>query len=313
MGKLNICSSSLFNLAISFSRTFPRFTQWLRYKVEGNSLWPARKQILDYYKQHPKDIGDDEMREALSFIKKRGVDLFPYFWMLKYNPIKIKVYADDTCGLSYVLHEGKKLYLRRGTSPARAKLVYNALIQEQDKKSPHVYETDTFKVSHGSIICDVGAAEGIFALTHIEEAKKVYIFETEEDWIEPLQKTFEPWKEKVVVINKFASDKNSDNTVTLDSVLEEDSLQGGDLFLKLDVEGAEKLVLTGASEVLNSSKFTTKAAVCTYHYNHDYKELTTLMSAFDYNVATSKGYMCCFYGTPPPPSFFRRTMIYCDK
>ena len=311
MGKFNIDTLPLFNFAIGFSRLFPRFTQWLRLKVEHDGLWPARKQILDYFEEHPEDIKDEEMREALSFIKKRGVNLYPYFWMLKYNPTKIKVYTDADCGLLYVLHEGKRLYFKRGTSPSRVKLVYNALIQEQDKNSPHTYQTDAFKISPDSIICDVGAAEGIFALTFVEGAKKIYLFETEEEWIEPLRKTFEPWKDKVTVIHKFASDKDANNSITLNSVLEPDV---GNLFLKLDVEGAEKSVLLGASEALASDRFVTKAAVCTYHYNHDYEELKSLMAdGYNYKVETSRGYMCCFYGTPPPSLFFRRTMIYCKK
>ena len=164
-----------------------------------------------------------------------------------------------------------------------------------------------------SIIFDLGAAEGIFALNVIEKAKKIYIFESEKEWLLPLQKTFEPWKDKITIINKYASENDSESTIKLDAIAK-DIEPNQNIFLKLDVEGAEKQVLIGAKQLLNSDNQHVKAAICTYHYPQDYNNLTDLMvNDFNYNISTSKGYMCCFYGGVPDSEYFRRTMIYCYK
>lgn len=311
MNKSKIKSSWFFPASIYFMRTFPLLTQWLRYKLENNRRWMVRKEILDYYKDKSPDDLDDDTKEGLRYIKKKGLELFPFFWADKYSPLKVKVYMDDACGLQYVLHDNKRLYYKRGLNPSDIQLSYTALSIEQDKKSAHCYLTDSFDLDDGSILFDLGAAEGIFALSVIERVEKVYLFESDPEWIEPLRKTFEPWKDKVEIINKYASSQDSDHSITIDTVLKD--TEKASLFLKVDVEGAEKDVIRGASKTLDSDRFKVKAAVCTYHYHHDYNELCSLMDSIGYKAEHSKSYMLCFYSKPLVYPFFRRALIYCYK
>lgn len=47
------------------------------------------------------------------------------------------------------------------------------------------------------MIADIGSAEGNFSLSNIENVKKVYLFESDKEWIEALEATFRPWRDKV--------------------------------------------------------------------------------------------------------------------
>ena len=62
----------------------------------------------------------------------------------------------------------------------------------------------------------------------------VYLFECDEDWIEPLIATFKPWESKIEIVRKFVSNKNGDNITSLDTFLKNKSIN---LFLKMDIEG----------------------------------------------------------------------------
>ena len=55
----------------------------------------------------------------------------------------------------------------------------------------------------GKVFVDVGCAEGYSSLEIIEEAKHVYLFEQNESWLEAIRATFEPWKDKVTIVQKY--------------------------------------------------------------------------------------------------------------
>lgn len=269
-----------------------------------------RKDIIKYYDSLlPSEI-NEEQQEAVSYIRKKGAHYFPYSFIEKYNPEKVKVYTDEKCGLKYILHNEKRLYFARETSAFNIQRIYTNLLYEQDRKSAHCYQTETFRIEEGDVLFDVGAAEGIFSLTVIEKVKKVYVFEVEERWLEALRETFKPWIDKVEIICKYVSDTDSEQTAKLDTVVSE--ISGECLFLKLDVEGAEKQVIKGADNILTSGKNRIKAAVCTYHNQQDHEELSGIMEKLNYTVTTSQGYMLFKQGKPEPP-YLRRGLIYCKK
>jgi 16S rRNA A1518/A1519 N6-dimethyltransferase RsmA/KsgA/DIM1 with predicted DNA glycosylase/AP lyase activity len=82
------------------------------------------------------------------------------------------------------------------------------------KKVCNKKHVDSFGVSEGDIVVDVGAAEGNFALSVVEKANKVYIIEGNAAWCDALRQTFLPYKEKVEIIQKFLSDVADDDHVT---------------------------------------------------------------------------------------------------
>ena len=70
-----------------------------------------------------------------------------------------------------------------------------------------------------------------------------HIVEGDHDWIEALKETFKPYKEKVRIIEAFASSQSFGKYIKLDDVLD-----GGIDLVKMDIEGSEKKALIGAKE-----------------------------------------------------------------
>ena len=162
----------------------------------------------------------------------------------------------------------------------------NFVSLEQDLQSPHRYLEGDFDVQEGDIVIDAGVAEGNFALDIVDRAKKVYLVECEHMWIEALNKTFEPWADKVVIIEKMLGDTDDENHISIDSFVEEGHIN----FLKLDVEGAEIPALKGASGVLENSR-KVKCAVCAYHCKNAERDICRLLENYHFYTSTTKGYM----------------------
>src|SRR5690606_30541039 len=109
-----------------------------------------------------------------------------------------------------------------------------------------------FQITQGDVLADIGSAEGIFTLMNIELLEKAYLFEQDEQWIEALEATFAPWKEKVIIIPKYVSDRKSEKEIRLDQYFQNTTLQPN--FFKIDVEGAEEKVLNGMQGLAAQSK-----------------------------------------------------------
>jgi hypothetical protein len=192
----------------------PALKIWLMRFIDHNR-YKLRLDIIRYLESELREKPDGKKEEFLKILWKNPLYMIPY----EYDyvpPLHKAVVYDDVDGNRYVLHDGKKLYFPNDWSVFQIKLAYMALLKEQHIKSPHRYETDDIYVHDGDIIADCGAAEGIWALSSVEKAGKIYLFECEENWIAALKKTFEPWKDKVEIVNKFVSDTNSGNNITID-------------------------------------------------------------------------------------------------
>lgn len=160
---------------------------------------------------------------------------------------------------------------------------------DQDINSPHLYEYGGIAVKQGDILVGAGVREGNFALHHIEKASKVYLIECDETWMEALQYTFRPYKDKVVFCNKFLDSKNSKSTINLDTLV----LESVD-FIKMDIEGSEIEALNGAAQVFAKSK-NICCAVCSYRKHGDEEKIIKVLESYGLQTETSKGYMLFFY------------------
>ncbi|MES2427312.1 MAG: FkbM family methyltransferase [Bacteroidota bacterium] len=269
-----------------------------------------RKKILRYFSELPKEKITDEQLQVIDYLKNNKVCTFPYDYQFTYNPEDIKVYKDNTLNMNYVLLDNKRLYFKRSWDQSMIKSYYNLLLIEQDIRSPHLYLTDNFYVGDDSIIADIGVAEGNFSLSVIEKAKKIYLFETNEEWIEALEATFAPWKSKVNIINKYVSDKNDSENVSLDFFLKDKERVD---FLKIDVDGAEEVVLKGCENLLKNEKGV-KVALCTYHQQNDEKHFAELLNNIGFSVSPSNGYMIFYnHGFNLEPPYLRRGLIRATK
>ena len=268
-----------------------------------------RSNILDHFAGLPENEVNDEHREVLKYLEYNPVRIFPYLFHENYSAEEIEVFYDKEKGMRYVLQEGKRLYFKKRWNEKRIKRAWSDLQREQDIDSPHRYLTPEFSVGEDDVIADIGAAEGNFSLAVIDKVKKIYLFEYEKDWIEALRATFAPWPEKVEIIGKYVSDKDDESHIRLDTFYEEKK----DLtFLKIDVDGAESVVLNSSKEIFKSVK-PLKVVLCTYHKNNDEKDFIFLMKDYGFTVSPSKGYMINYYDKKMKAPYLRRGLIRAVK
>jgi hypothetical protein len=237
---------------------------------------------------------------------------YPFIREYLYKPINIQF--DDTRSLYYVYHNKKKLYFKKGLSKKRIRNMYNDLCIEQDVRSPHSYAAFPICYQSTDVVVDIGAAEGIWALDMVEKIREVHLFECDETWIEALQATFEPWKEKVFIVNKYTANFTDDNNTTLDDYFREKKRTP--TVVKIDVEGAEAECIKGASTLLNRS--IRHALICTYHKYEDFSELSAMMKKQHFEIQPSKGYMIYYLEAlscdwKDISKIFRKGLIYAKK
>lgn len=265
--------------------------------------------IVKYYEYLPKPL-PAEIQEIFNYLQTNSLAIFPYPFHHRYSELDIVVYDDKEKHLCYVLLDGKRLYFKRKWSKKEIKRRFNWLLIEQDIQSPHRYLTDQFRFEDGEVLIDVGAAEGNFALSIVEKASRIVIFETNKEWIEPLLATFEPWKDKVQIVKKFVSDHAGSSHTTLDDFFSDDEPCA--LFLKIDVEGAEAKLLRGAEKIL-SRQDPLKLALCTYHKQDDEKQFNSLLKQKGFETRCSDGYMIFYHDKTIKAPYLRRGLIRAEK
>lgn len=167
-----------------------------------------------------------------------------------------------------------------------------------------VYDNEHVHVRSGDTILDLGAHLGTFtdyALHH--GAGKVIAFEPEPTNVECLRKTFaeEIQAGKVIIVEAAVSDHSGElhfaqdsghhgsargklaedgglivRATTLDESVASLGLESVD-FIKMDIEGAERLALAGARETLE--RFEPRMAICVYHLPDDPTVIPPLVMA----------------------------------
>jgi len=266
------------------------------------------KAIQKYY-SNLSEPHSEEIKSVLGYLSTNPIAVFPYHFQNEYIADDIEVFFDGVKGMSYVLLDGKKLYFKKRWGKKKIQNLYNLLSKEQDIRSPHRYLTEQFRFDDGEVLVDVGAAEGNFALSVVEKASRIILFEADKEWIEPLNATFEPWKDKVEIVNKFVSNITDSDNAKLDDYI---STGVTGTFLKIDVEGAELRLLVGCSRILSDQK-PLKVAICTYHKQDDEKKFRSLLTQKGFKTSHSDGFMLFFYDKQIKAPYFRRGLIRAEK
>lgn len=267
-----------------------------------------RREVINYSKTEKLDT---EKKELIKNIKKSLLlKVFPYDFTKKYKLNSIKVYNDKEADLPYVVHKNKRLYLRQKPFEFLVKNYYKTLLIESDSESPHKYLDSSFDIDNNTILFDLGAAEGIFALENVEKCKHIYLFECDDTWIRSLEKTFEPYKDKVTIVKKYVSNNNDENNITIDSYLEE-LKETDNVFVKMDIEGAEIKAIEGMNKVLDKIK-NIKLAVCSYHNQSDEVNIRKLFDE-KFEITPTKGYVLFYYDPNFKSPYFRRCVLRIKK
>ncbi len=269
-------------------------------------------EVLSYYETHKEE--SFSYGEELSFLQNERFDIFPYPFI--HNKISVEIGIEDKIKLPYVLHKGKRLYMPLEYDKKRVEVVYRRLVEKESitsdgclSKSPHQYQSDTFKIEEGDVLVDVGCAEALLSLDVIDKVKKVYLIESDLRWFPALKTTFAPYRDKVVLVNKLVADTDSDTTITLATLLKEE--QNSPLFIKMDIEGYETQVI-GASKDFLENHPKVKVACCTYHKANDAETLEKIFQSYGYEITFSDGYMLFRPDSLTPP-YFRKGVIRAQK
>ena len=197
------------------------------------------------------------------------------------------------------------MYFKQNWSVLSCKSYIKTLLVEQDARSPHCYCTDNFYVNNDETLLDIGAAEGNFSLLSINKAKEIYLFEYNIDWYKALEKTFEPFTEKVKLFNKKVDSKTASNSIKLDDLPE---LYTKKLFIKMDVEGSERDIFKGMEKLLATNK-NIRIAVCTYHGYNDAVEFENYFKQLGFKTEFSSGYMLYYFANDLKPPYLRKGFL----
>lgn len=255
--------------------------------------------FLNFYRPFRAWLGatrrgeSQEVRQAWRILWQKGLSAYPYTWRATYDHTRYDVMHDAQNGLPYVLHHGRRLYFRRQTDGTDDRLIaraYRHLLIEQDPRSAHRYVPDLGQL-RGRTLLDIGSAEGIFALDCMDYVEHACLFECDPAWIEALEATFAPWRDKVTIIRKYVSNADNENEITLDTFLQNRPAER--LFLKMDIEGYERKAIDGARRLLAQSPGLS-GAIAVYHTPDDEPYISRHLAAAGYHTQTTPGFL--YYG-----------------
>lgn len=266
--------------------------------------------LLDYYAQHEADA--TQYQKELDYLRQRGSYCnFPY--KPQHEDIIVESGFDQTNGMAFVIHKNKRLYFHEAYSEDEAEETYRNYLfvekllgKEDIPEAPHQYQSPRVHVADGDVVFDIGAAEGLFALDNIDKASHVVIVESDPKWIEPLKHTFAPYGDKVTIIQKFVSDADTENTISLKKLLSDITYDSA--FVKIDIEGHELPSIASAESMLKE-KTGIKLAVASYHKQHDADKMKNFFDRLNYYTEFSNGYMLFNQYDSPTPPYFRKGIV----
>ena len=264
------------------------------------------KELCDAIVSKYDDNSDPEIQNVLDVYRTGELSFFGSYHPAYRNFSDVKRDAD---GFPYIVFEDKKMFYPKDHhfQILDGREVVADILYEQGENSPHRYIPDGYKMPPNAIILDAGVCEGNFALRYVEDASKIYLVEADERWMQALEMTFKPFREKVVFCNKFLSGRNNSKEITIDSLVNE-KLD----FLKMDIEGSEVYALLGGRKTLESSN--TQCAICTYHRQYDEDYVSFIMKSYGYATSKSKGYVFFSYDDTIADTLdLRRGVVYASK
>ena len=250
----------------------------------------------------------------LEFLQKSAgtLPVFPYA-KIRMEMGDIKSGREEANGLPFVCHGDKRLYFPKSWKVNNAEEAYRYFVETEGilgsgclEKSPHSYVSDSFKVEKGDVVLDVGCSEGLFALDNVDLAGKVYLFETQKCWKTANDATFAPFGDKVKVYNRFVGSQTNGKVIALEDAVK-DEPDESTYFIKMDIEGGERLVITSSAEFFKKHKV--KLACAAYHRQDDAEVLKARLEDMGFNVVFSDGYMLPDMNGSVFP-YFRHGMIY---
>ena len=241
-----------------------------RYKSAGSAADESMRSILDYLGTHDLDVWNGQMKYNSNELRSR-----------------ISCDLDDACGLYYTDWHGHRMYLKRSlNTPNKVRNYLESIVVEQLPSSPHCYRQPGYEFEGGTL-ADAGAAEGFFALDCIEKADRVILLEADPEWVEALQHTFEPYRDKTVILGRFLGDHDGEDTVLLNTLIQ----TYGVSYLKCDIEGMENSVIESLDISVVESASELTLLIAAYHNVNGAEQLAGRLLQMGFEARYSRGYM----------------------
>jgi hypothetical protein len=239
--------------------------------------------------------------------------VFPYPSLEPPDPVEIGI----SSGFPFVLHGSRRLFFPKNWTRSKVEKTYRSFVEQENiigegekyprplAKTPHQYMGGPVKVESGDVVVDIGAAEGLFSLNIAERASKIVLIENDSQWFAPLERTFEPFQDKTVIVKKAVGDRDSRHSIRLSTALRD--VPDDRVFVKMDIEGAEVSVVDASRDLLGSPR-DIRWACCTYHRANDADALEKIFRSEGYSTEFSDGWMLFLHHRLEPP-FFRHGVI----
>lgn len=167
------------------------------------------------------------------------------------------------------------------------------------------YEQDGITVEPGGVVLDIGANMGVFTCYAASKGCRVYAFDPNDEVLPVLERQRALYPDRITVIPKGLSDSEGTATfnranepassslvmplgtstvqieiTTLDAFAKKEGLDRIDL-VKLDVMGAERMVLAGAMETLRKFKPMMSIHIYTHFHENELENVTKMIKAID--------------------------------
>lgn len=228
----------------------------------------------------------------------------------RYEQVASGLLYDVSCDMFYVMIDGKPLYYPQEFSGEQVLKRYRRLCEEQDRESAHCYRNGNLQIPAGAVIMDAGAAEGYFALTVIEHVGRVYLADRDECWNAAWQKTFAPYRDKVVFLHGALGRPEAGCDVTaIDDIIGTGRLD----FLKVDVGGAEQEVLLGAQNVLGNAT-AMRCVVAAYHTHESEAQIVHILRENGFKTDREDGYFLHMdYEKPIWENELRHALVWAER
>ncbi|RQO30422.1 hypothetical protein DBR32_12715 [Taibaiella sp. KBW10] len=263
-------------------------------------------QLIAYLSaQNAKKMLDADQKEILRNLNTKGLTPFPYDFYYNIINQDVVMHWDKDQRLPYFIFEGKKLYFPTEISAYDAKKLFKSLIGEQAPGSPHCYFNGVHVPKSSDIVLDLGAAEGIFGLSVIDQVKKLILVEGDGMWQKPLQATFAAYKHKVDIINKYVGSGDGD-FISITKLYQD---YGDISYIKMDIEGAELDMLSQISTLSTSLLHNLTLSVCTYHNQEDAVMIKGKLEEMGFETEFSNGYVFFYYDGNMTKPFLRKVLV----
>ncbi len=173
--------------------------------------------------------------------------------------------------------------------------IYQVATETFDTNDWHYYQKEHTRIGHGEVLVDVGAAEGLFTLSVIDQCEKAILIEPNDFFFKSLSLTFRNYADRIQLCNVAVGDHEGEirfNLSSLSGKVDEASGVKKDLktidsllhnerkitFLKADLEGFEESMLRGAEQTIKKHK--PKMAITSYHLENNPDEIIRIVKGF---------------------------------